>query len=145
MDPIINKKLGDSFGDIFDGVEKDALQKIKSGERKEEDHITSTWMTLAEERIRKAEIPGFNIETRQFQGRGANSDESITGADGAIVLNARFNDTEVHKFYLFQAKNFSNGNPSFDERAVDQKWRMLAFTADSFFLTYQGTQFDFFS
>lgn len=140
-----NKKLGNIFKEIFSSVESDTIAKLNEGDRVEEDHITSTVLTLLEERVKEHTFSGLFVRARQFQGRGPNSDESITGADGALILDVKLKDTEFRKFYIFQAKNFKYKNTKFDERALDQKHRMLSWTPASFFLIYTPRNFCFIS
>jgi hypothetical protein len=139
-----SKKLHKTIRQIFADVENDALRRIEHRDRNEEDHITTTIFTLAEEKINNGSFGKFRLRARQFSGRGPNSDESITGADGAVILNATYQDTEFRKFYLFQAKRFSE-KTKFDERAIDQKYKMLSWSPDSFFLIYGPNKFSFVS
>ncbi|MBI2047890.1 MAG: hypothetical protein HYT27_02010 [Parcubacteria group bacterium] len=133
------KKLGEIFEPIFVGVEKDTLDRMKDGDKREEDHITGDILTRIEERVNGHDFNGLRVRARQFSGRGPNSDESLTGADGALIVEAP--DLELRKFFIFQAKK----QTKFDERAIEQKWRMLACTPDSFFLVYGKKQFQFVS
>lgn len=139
-----SKKLQKVIKKIFADVEKETLERIENGNRNEEDHITTTIFTLAEEKINNGDFGEFRLQAKQFSGRGPNSDESITGADGAVILDAKFQDTEFRKFYLFQAKKFSKDS-KFDERSIDQKHKMLAWSPDSFFLVYTPDKFCFVS
>jgi len=134
----VTKKLGDLFSKVFDEVEEDVLKNIAQGNKKEEDHITGEVLTRFEERINGRDFNGLTVTARQFSGRGPNSDESITGADGALILEAP--DFELRKFFIFQAKKFMSES-KFDDRSVQQKWRMLACTPDSFFLIYTPEKF----
>ena len=133
------KRIGEIFEPIFMDVERDASAKILNGDKKEEDHITGDIFTRLEERINQQEFGTMRVHARQFSGRGPNSDESLTGADGALIVEAP--ELELRKFFIFQAKK----NPKFDERAIEQKWRMLSCTPDSFFLVYGKKQFQFVS
>jgi hypothetical protein len=137
------KRLGKLFEDIFQGVEADVLKRIADGSRTEEDHITSTFFTLIEERVNGLDHNQLKIEARQFTGRGPSSDESVTGADGAMILDVKFHNTEFRKVILLQAKNFSNRKARFDDHAIDQKYKMLYFTPDSYFMIYQTTGISF--
>lgn len=138
-----SKKIGNIFKPIFLGLEQDILARVKDGDVKEEDHITTTLFTLAKERIDKlaTETIGANgagelqITARQFTGRGRNSEESFIGADGAVSLHVRLGDLEIQKFYIFQAKKFGPKS-KIDARAVTQRQRMLECSPDSFFLIY---------
>ncbi len=138
-----NKKLGDLFTEIFTGVEETVLHHINDGSREEEDHITSEVLTLLEERINNRSnkgLDGIRVWASQFSGRGPNSNESVTGADGALILEVPC--LELRKYFVFQAKKFRVGERSrFDERSIEQKWKMLAYTADSFFLVYTPERF----
>lgn len=135
-----DKYFGDLFRPVFSDVVRDTLAKIQDGNTREEDHITSTLFTLAEERVNKLSAGdlvagrGLKITARQFPGRGRNSDESFIGADGAVCLRVKLNDLEIQKFYLFQAKRSTQ--KQFDERAAKQRDLMLHCTPDSFFLIY---------
>ena len=75
------------------------------------------------------------MSATQFSGRGQYSEESIVGADGAVILDVKFKNTEFRKFYLFQAKK-SIKSFKFDEKSIDQKYKMLFLCPDSFFLIY---------
>lgn len=119
------------------------LELIDNCSRVEEDHITSTVFTIMEERINNSKVEGLKIQAKQFQGRGNNSDESVSGADGALFLHVKLHNTEFEKFVLLQAKRFKTKSAKFDKRAVAQKDRMLLWTPDSFFLVYGHNGFQF--
>lgn len=140
-----DKKLGKIFNQIFLSVEKSIVEKIEKGDRKEEDHITSTLFTLLEERINGFNHSSLKISAKQFPGRGANSDESITGADGALILDINLDGLEFKKTVLLQAKKFFQTKDKFDDRSIHQKYKMLSFTPDSFFLVYQKKKVSFVS
>ena len=133
------RKLGNIFSPIFSSVEESCLTNIANEYRCEEDHITGDVLTKFEERINNQDFNGIKVSTKQFTGRGPNSDESITGADGALILDTPY--LESRKFYLFQAKKFKDVKGKFDERAISQKWKMLTHTSDSFFLIYTPKRF----
>jgi hypothetical protein len=141
----LNKKIGYKLRDIFVSVEKDTLARMSDDTRTEEDHITTTLFTLLEDRINKQEENDWRITARQMTGRGANSEESITGADGAVILNIKLDDVEYTKCFLFQAKNFLKSKSRFDNHAIEQKHKMLNFTPDSFFLVYTKDKISFIS
>ncbi len=143
--PKSTKRLGDFFQGVFKGVENSILERIASGNRIEEDHITSTFFTLLEECINSLRPEKLTITARQFPGRGPNSDESIVGADGALILDVKLHNVEFRKIILLQAKIFLNGKAKFNELAVEQKHKMLYFTPDSFFMVYQKTGIKFVS
>lgn len=137
------KKLGELFEPIFNNVEEDVIDLISKGDFKEEDHITGTVLTRIEERINNHSFNDLQVCVRQFSGRGPNSEESLTGADGAFIIDAP--NLEIRKFFIFQSKVFKSSSSKFDEHAIEQKWRMLACTPDSFFLIYTKANFQFIS
>lgn len=136
---MINKKFGDLFAQISEGIEKEITDKISLGERVEEDHITSTLFTLLEERINSTNSD-LSIRATQFSGRGKNSAENILGADGAIVLDVDCANTKFKKIILLQAKKLKT-HSKFDLHAISQKYKMLAISPDSFFLVYDTSHF----
>ena len=103
-----NKKLGELCSFIFDDVEKDILEEVGRGDLKEEDSITSNIFALLKERVNKNDIEGLNLRAREFAGRGSGSEESIIGADGALVLNVQLENVGFTKFCLLQAKKFKD-------------------------------------
>lgn len=137
-----DKHFGQLFSPVFSDLERDTLARVTTGNVQEEDHITSTLFTLAEERInRLGEELGTTISSsslvikaRQFQGRGTKSDEFFSGADGAVVLRIKLGSMDIQKVYLFQAKKSTQWK--FDDHAVTQRDRMLHCTPDGFFLIY---------
>lgn len=138
----INKAFGNICSPIFDGIEQDVVYRIKSKDRVEEDHITTTAFTILEERINNYQASGFRIRARQFPGRGPNSEESIFGADGALILYVNLENIEFQKIVLLQAKSFNKPSSKFDNRSIHQRYRMLSITSDSFFLVYQKDRID---
>lgn len=130
-------KFGEIFSKAFGNVQHEILDRIISGDRVEEDHITSTLFTLLEEEFKKYSDSGYTIRANQFQGRGRNSSESLYGADGALILNARLPEVEFTKIVLLQAKKSTKKPFVIDEDAIKQKNNMLSITADSFFVVYE--------
>lgn len=146
----VNKRLGDLFGDVFEGIEREVLNAMENEEIGEEDTITGRLLGVASERINhfgsnQGMGPGaLHIESIHFSSKHKKSQETLSGADGAVVLNVKIGQTTIRKFYLFQAKR-TDKTPKINPHAMDQKFKMLHHTADSFFLFYSRASFDFIS
>jgi hypothetical protein len=124
---------------------------VSNGDINEEDHITTTLFTLAQERINlfgerigtQGTLDKLTISARHFQGRGSGSDEFFSGADGAVALHIRLASLEIQKIYLFQAKKSTQRK--FNDHAITQRDRMLRCSPDSFFLVYSPKDIKFIS
>ncbi|MDP1851966.1 MAG: hypothetical protein Q8K48_06070 [Candidatus Planktophila sp.] len=145
-----NKRLGDFFADVFERIEKEVLNDIVRGSVSEENTITGRLLSAAQSHINnfasnqpKTES-GLNIQANHFSSSGRGSQETLTGADGAIFLDISIGTTLVQKFYLFQAKRTLKSN-RIDDHARKQRDKMLKRTSDSFFLFYSRNSFDFVS
>lgn len=125
------KKFGDIFKETFRGVESDVLERISKRDFQEEDHITNTILTRIEERINSEKNATPQVRARLFSGRGRNSTESFTGADGSLILEVP--NLGIKKYFIFQAKKFKSDSDKFDKRSMEQKRKMLLHTPDSFF------------
>ncbi len=139
-----NKKFGDLLASTLGDLEQDVLAKVKNEHIVEEDHITASLLTLLEERInyvsKNADTESsFKVTARQFSGRGRSSQESFTGADGALGLRVNIGGVEFQKFFIFQAKKFGPKS-RLDARASAQRQKMLECTPDSFFLIYTDSK-----
>jgi len=139
------KNIGSLFSDAFKSVEADVIGKINKGYRIEEDHITTTVFDLLEERVKDRFWEGINVEMKQLPGRGKGSEESLTGADGSVILTIPLKNSVFQKFYIFQAKKDFDGRKVLDKDAIKQKEKMLLFASSCFFMIYDRRKISFIS
>lgn len=121
---------------IFDETEKYVLDKLEDQHISEEDHITSYTFASLESDFNRLKSKSYRVISKQTGGRGKNSEESLSGADGVLIFDNKAVTRPYSKYYLFQSKkdlSFRSGY-RFDDHAVEQAYKMLTITSDSFFL-----------
>ncbi|MEJ5118732.1 hypothetical protein WH158_15085 [Gluconobacter cerinus] len=95
-------------------------------------------------KLQTARINAPRIVGRSTVAKGANSEESISGADAMIVLESAIPSIEAHKGFLFQAKKHS-GNGSFRSIGTseirEQCRKMLSLTSSSYAIVYHNGGF----
>jgi len=95
-------------------------------------------------KLQTSRIISPRIMGRSTVAKGANSEESISGADAVIVLESENPGIEAHKGFLFQAKKHS-GNGAFRSIGTseirDQCRKMLKLTRSSYAIIYHNDGF----
>ena len=125
--------------EIVQGVKKAEeciIKRYKEKEIYEEEDITAQLAGKISELTNDIEEEGFKISTKVYTRKGKKSEEKITGADLAVVLE----NNSIKKAFLAQSKKGRKADGHLeiveDKRLKEQCKKMLRFSSDSFIIIY---------
>lgn len=134
------KQLGNLFESVLKESYKSIFEKLRLGERIEEDDISCLVLDTLEDKLNETSHKIANksivIQTKRFTSKGSGSEESLTGADNAIILHVKYGNFDYSKFILIQAKRKRGNDFIFDDNAIKQARDMLRWTTDCYFSIY---------